>query len=584
MKFGNNKLLRLVLAIYILILIAACTISCRYYVQNRESAHLASMNNTLIYLANEYENLTGQFWKYYLPIYSEGNDSYRAIHAYFSGEASDPLSPIEKQQLMTALARLTIRTDSVCYVALSSTARATNYVYFVETGRLETIGEDFPLLDALCAPGVHMQVYGFPTDALIEPYEEGFAVAGGSTAALGEGRMLFGFSAQALDAIVEQGKSGFETLRYQIVENGRLIYSSVQSAPEVLPDSRKRQTVSLRDGRRLLVQPLPSSTRQSICYFTVDQGELLRVACRGIGSLIALMLLFVLVTIGLFVLIIALTNREVSIISSGLARIGENHLDYRFQLLFRNDGFNDIASAINQMAERLQRTVEQSYQFELRQRDHEMAELMAKFNPHFLYNTLEVFRSRCMRNGDEETAGLIAHMATIFRNLIGSRHIITIREELAFSQHYLKLFRARYGEQVQIRYDFDSDILDCLIIRNIFQPLIENYFEHGFFGQRTNNTLLLRGERCGEHDVLLTVEDNGSGMTDEALRSLREHIASPETREGESYGLKNLHQRIRLYYGAGYGLTVSRNTNGGLTVAILVAYTRSPDAQPLSHA
>ena len=200
---------------------------------------------------------------------------------------------------------------------------------------------------------------------------------------------------------------------------------------------------------------------------------------------------------------------------------------------------------------------------------------MAKFNPHFLYNTLELFRSRCERNGDNDTAGLIQHMATIFRSLIGSRHIISIQEELAFSQHYLKLFRARYGDRMKIVYDFPTEILDCLIIRNVFQPLIENYFEHGFNAQRIDNYLHMSGEIVAENAIRITVEDNGYGIKDEALKRLQEHIASPETHEGESYGLKNLNQRIRLYYGDGYGISVSRNEAGGMTVTMLVAYSKA---------
>lgn len=149
-----------------------------------------------------------------------------------------------------------------------------------------------------------------------------------------------------------------------------------------------------------------------------------------------------------------IVNREVSAIRRGLKSIGDNHLDYRFTLHFHNDGFNDVAQAINNMAEKLQNTLERSYQFELQQREAEMAELMAKFDPHFLYNTLELFRSRCLRNGDESTAELISHAATLFRGLLSPKRIVTVQEELTFNEHYLRLFRGRYGEQTRILYDF----------------------------------------------------------------------------------------------------------------------------------
>ena len=260
--------------------------------------------------------------------------------------------------------------------------------------------------------------------------------------------------------------------------------------------------------------------------------------------------------------------RETAVIRKGLEYIGENHLEYRFVLKFYNGEFNEIASAINKMAEALQHTVEQLYKFEIEQRKYELAELMAKFDPHFLYNTLELFRARCARNGDIETANLITHASTIFRGLLSSRNIVTLREELAFSEHYLKLFRARYDDGVKIFYDFDSEILDCFVIRNIFQPLIENYFEHGYNSSRTDNCLWLRGKRASEDGLRLSVDDNGIGMAPEAVEDLQMSLNSMALDENDSYGLRNLHQRIRLYYGKDYGLTIISNSYGGLRVII----------------
>ena len=574
MKFGNNRMLRIVLVVYIVILIMACTLTCGFYYQNRKNAHIASMNNTLIYLGAEYKNLTENFWRYYLPVFTEKEKSYTVLDSYFSAPDSHVLSPMEKQQLMLVLSRLTVQADAIRWVALYAPGRSVNYIYYVGTGRLEELTEGFPFHEELHEPGAHMKVYGSKPVWLLDRTEQTFAIAGGAPSAKSGGRLLFGFDTQSFDDIIRQNETVFESLTYLIVENDSIVYYNGTAGDEVISGTRKINTVTLENGKRMLIQPLAESPRRSVCYFMVEKSELFKISCAGIGSLIALLMVFVLVTIVLFVLIIELVNREVAVISGGLERIGENHLDYRFDFNFRNDGFNDIALAINKMTERLQRTVEQSYQFELKQRDHEMAELMAKFNPHFLYNTLELFRSRCERNGDDDTAELIQHMATIFRSLIGSRHIISIHEELAFSQHYLKLFRARYGDRMKIVYDFPTEILDCLIIRNVLQPLIENYFEHGFNAQRTDNYLHLRGEIAADNTIRITVEDNGYGIKDEALKRLQEHIASPETHEDESYGLKNLNQRIRLYYGDGYGVSVSRNEANGMTVTMLVAYSK----------
>lgn len=126
MKFGNNRMLRIVLVIYIVILIMACTLTCGFYYQNRKNAHLASMNNTLIYLVAEYKNLTENFWKYYLPVFTEKDTSYTVLDSYFSAPGNKALSPMEKQQLMHVLSRLTVHADAIRWVALYAPERSVN--------------------------------------------------------------------------------------------------------------------------------------------------------------------------------------------------------------------------------------------------------------------------------------------------------------------------------------------------------------------------------------------------------------------------------------------------------------------------
>ena len=110
--------------------------------------------------------------------------------------------------------------------------------------------------------------------------------------------------------------------------------------------------------------------------------------------------------------------------------------------------------------------------------------------------------------------------------------------------------------------------MDCFVIRNIFQPLIENYFEHAYNSNRNDNCLWLHGKKVKEDMLCLSVDDNGMGMTPESIQILQMSLNSMASDENDSYGLRNLHQRIRLYYGKDYGLTITSNSHGGLSVVI----------------
>jgi hypothetical protein len=226
---------------------------------------------------------------------------------------------------------------------------------------------------------------------------------------------------------------------------------------------------------------------------------------------------------------------------------------------------------ISILAVNLKKSGDRAYYYELKQRDSELSELQTKFNPHFLYNSLEIFRVRCQKNGDHETAELITQLAGIFRGFIGSKTFIPIQEELAFSKRYLTIFRARYGESVRILYDIDTPVLQYGIIRNVFPPLIENYFAHAFDTDRDDNVIIFRGRVESEKTLLISVEDNGQGMTEGQLAALNGGFREKVTMEYDSYGLKNLHQRIKLFYGDQYGIMVRANEDRGLSIDVRIA-------------
>lgn len=184
---------------------------------------------------------------------------------------------------------------------------------------------------------------------------------------------------------------------------------------------------------------------------------------------------------------------------------------------------------------------------------------------------LEMLRSRCYQNGDVETADLITSLSGIFRGFIGSKTFIPVPEELAFTKKYLSLFEARYQDQVQIEFDMNNECLQYGIIRNLFQPLIENYFIHGFeTGNAEMNYICFRGRALDEKTLLFIVEDNGTGMTEQELIQLNNKLNDPIKLSTESYGLKNLQQRIQLFYGSDYGLTICHGKPKGLSIQIKV--------------
>ena len=135
---------------------------------------------------------------------------------------------------------------------------------------------------------------------------------------------------------------------------------------------------------------------------------------------------------------------------------------------------------------------------------------------------------------------------------------------------YLSLLKYRYDERITIIYDVESNILQYGIIRNLLQPVLENFFVHGFDEKSKHNTLKIRGKIYDEDYIWFYIQDDGLGIAEEKMREIRTSLDEAVSSAQSSYGLKNVHRRIRLFYGTDCGLSIENNTLGGVTVEVKI--------------
>ena len=195
----------------------------------------------------------------------------------------------------------------------------------------------------------------------------------------------------------------------------------------------------------------------------------------------------------------------------------------------------------------------------------ELELLQAQINPHFLYNTLDSIVVLAESDREEDVVDMITSLSTFFRNSLSEgEDIHTIRAEFAQAASYLEIQQIRYSDILAYSIDVSEDIQDCLIPKLIIQPLIENALYHGIKNRRGRGLITITGGRESEN-ILLRVRDNGAGMDAEQLRQLQNGIY--QEKQG-SFGLWNVHQRIRLYCGETYGLSFESTPGEGTTVTV----------------
>ena len=568
-------------AFYWIILILTSLFVCSLSYEQKKSEILADVNIRLTQVGNAYQNLTEQFWESYLPIFENRTTSYLLLRDYFAVPDDDGLTPVELHDISNVLAQIVVRDDRIQWIAAYSSVRKVNYIYYAASqtgtgvGIMEALPDDFPYMEQMQQKNNLMEIYG-EIESERSQLRNTIAVAGG-TPALTKGVLLFGYGISQIQQFAEENLP-LESLQFEIISNeGRLLYHSGEEHIE-LPEEifQAGSGVFQTDTGKWYAMVDPFTTRGGTVYYTIDWKELFLKSNASTPQLLTAILQLSALSILVLCLVMRTIQREARRIRDGLDALGQNQLDYRIGGNFYQAAFADIAHSINKMAESLKENIDKAYYYQLKHKEAEMQELQAKFNPHFLYNSLDVFRARCYENGDDETAELIAQTASVFRGFIGAQTFIPLQQELAFSQRYLAIYRARHNDAMQILYDIDKEVLQYGIIRNVLQPLIENYFAHGFDPSRQDNILQFRGYIRDEDTYVLTVEDNGFGLEEDALQALNAHLLEPIATEQESYGLKNLHQRIQLYYGPKCGLVIRKNPTGGL-IAELCVLRKKPE-------
>jgi two-component system sensor histidine kinase YesM len=200
----------------------------------------------------------------------------------------------------------------------------------------------------------------------------------------------------------------------------------------------------------------------------------------------------------------------------------------------------------------------------------ELEALQAQINPHFLYNTLNSVVRMVGMSRNEEVITMITSLSRLFRiSLSQGKTIITVREELEHAHHYLTIQQMRFKRKFNFSMNADEDTLECLTLKLVLQPLIENAIVHGIEYHMDEGCIEIRVYR--ENDKLVfRITDNGVGMTEEQMSKLL--VGSPIVKSGAGSGVavRNVHDRIQLYYGEAYGLEFNSELEEGTTVWIRI--------------
>lgn len=228
-----------------------------------------------------------------------------------------------------------------------------------------------------------------------------------------------------------------------------------------------------------------------------------------------------------------------------------------------------LSDSFSHMSRRIEELMEKVRREEKVLRKTELRALQAQINPHFLYNTLDSIQWMCEQGKTEDASKMVGALARLFRISISRGHeLITIKDELQHAKSYLLIQSYRYRNQFSYRFEVDETLLSYLCNKITIQPLIENAIYHGIDRMVDEGEIVITVKRSQDaaEDILITVSDNGVGMTEEQCAK----ILSKERSDSGGIGVKNVNDRLKIYFGERYGLSIHSVPDEGTTVTVRI--------------
>ena len=229
-----------------------------------------------------------------------------------------------------------------------------------------------------------------------------------------------------------------------------------------------------------------------------------------------------------------------------------------------------LSTSVNEMALNLKDYVERIKEDEGKLRRGELRLLQEQINPHFLYNTLDTIVWLIEDNMTKEAEKMVVSLSDVFRlTLNNGKNFYTIADEERHIRSYLEIQQVRYQDILEYELEIDEAIHSCSIMKLTLQPLVENALYHGIKYKRAKGKIKVSGGKK-ENVVVLRVEDNGVGMEKDELEELKREILRPCQETEKGFGIANVNERIRMFYGPEYGIDIESEKGIGTRVTVTI--------------
>jgi len=395
-------------------------------------------------------------------------------------------------------------------------------------------------------------------------------------AATGPGVLLIDISYESLQQLLDSAQTKNEKYLYLLNKDGELIYHPrIQLIDAGLAGENIEAAAGYEDGS---CQEIFLGEKRDVAVKTVGYPgwKVVGVTPKPGFTLNRVKTgLFLIFIVGLFLFLLFLIN---SLISSRITApiqelersvnaIEEGELDTEVSIGGSYE-IQHLGRSIGEMAQQIQQLMQDIVTEHESKQKSEFDTLQSQINPHFLYNTLDIIVWMIENEQKAEAVRVVTALARFFRiSLSKGKSIISVGDELEHARSYLMIQQMRFKNKFTYTIDAEPEVLKLASLKLILQPFVENAIYYGMESMDGDGEIVVK---AGQEDgcLIYTVEDNGLGMTQEQVDSLLTEHAHGGSGRGSGIGVKNVNERIRLYFGEEYGLTIWSEPDEGTKIRI----------------
>lgn len=232
-----------------------------------------------------------------------------------------------------------------------------------------------------------------------------------------------------------------------------------------------------------------------------------------------------------------------------------------------NRGFNEMTTKLNNL-------INTVYKIRLAEKESQLRNLLAKINPHFLFNTLQMISWKAHEYEADQVCDMIHSLSYMLETELyaDGDQTFTLAEELQYIEHYVKIIRSKYVDKITVRIDVPEALLPYQIPKLVIQPILENAITHGLAPKTSAGQVTLAASRDGD-DLVIKIVDDGVGIRSNVLKNaldLVEMEDEPAVTGRHGIALANIQQRVHLLYGDAYGLLIESDLSSGTCVTLRI--------------